>query len=398
MAVNKSWINADELLAKAHPDQVMQHYGVSVPNKKSGNNYRVACPINECDSEKSSYGQLSIELTPPYKIHSFCCGLKGNLFDLMWVAKHGKRPSGNKLRGAEFKEVLEDLAQILDGFSGPAEQVSAAPAETSKQHERVKPLPNIPLAQSENERTRELVDLWQQTTTDPAEMTPAASRYFRNRKWLTSELCKKWGVGYLPNDSKGTLRGRFIYRIDSVGGKALAYAGRDPDFDARKMAWKRKPKGMQLIKTRFPSEKYFRKGLELYGQQASRLAEPGYQEAIRETGILCVEGFNDVLALDAKSQPSVGALGNRLTADQVDKLLRFAHEVGGHKVTLMFDRNEQGQIGQQEAMAKLSKHVPVLDGWSGYQGDAEEPEQLTDEEWQIQREIITTRWKMASTK
>ena len=91
-------------------------------------------------------------------------------------------------------------------------------------------------------------------------------------------------------------------------------------------------------------------------------------------------------------------MGNRLTADQIEKLLRFAHEVGGHKITLMFDRNEQGQMGQQEAMAKLSKHVPVLDGWTGYQGDVVEPEQLTSEEWQVQREIIATRWKMVSTK
>lgn len=397
MPINRSWVNADELLAKAHPDQVMLHYGLPIPEKQSGNNYRISCPVVDCDSEKSSYGQFSIELTPPFRVHCFSCQLRGNLFDLMWVAKHGKRPSGNKLRGAEFKEVLQDLSQLLNGFDASSSDETSTAIMNIKP-ERVRPEPNIPLVQSDNERTRELVDLWQQTITDPADMTPAASRYFRNRNWLTPELCKKWGAGYLPSDSKGTLRGRFIYRIDSVAGVALAYAGRDADFDARKMAWDRKPKGTQPIKTRFPSEKYFRKGLELYGQQANRLAEPGYAQTVKETGILCVEGFNDVLALDAKQQPAVGALSNRVTADQVEKLVRFAQQTDVHKVTLMFDRDEQGQQGQQDAMAKLSKHVPVLDGWTGYLGDAVEPEQLTAEEWQIQREIIANRWKLATAK
>ena len=169
MAVNKSWVNADELLTKAHPDQVMQHYGLPIPEKRSGNNYRIACPVADCESEKSSYGQFSVELSPPFRVHCFSCQLRGNLFDLMWVAKHGKRPGGDKLRGAEFKEVLEDLSQILDGYSVPATECEAK-APAGKQPERIKPLPNIPLAQSENERTRELVDLWQQTITDPADM------------------------------------------------------------------------------------------------------------------------------------------------------------------------------------------------------------------------------------
>jgi hypothetical protein len=37
----------------------------------------------------------------------------------------------------------------------------------------------------------------------------------------------------------------------------------------------------------------FHRGLELFGQHASRLEEPGYRETITKCGIIVVEDFND---------------------------------------------------------------------------------------------------------
>jgi hypothetical protein len=50
---------------------------------------------------------------------------------------------------------------------------------------------NVPLAKSDNERARGLVDLDHKFVVDPAEMPPAASRYFRQRPFLTPEVCKR---------------------------------------------------------------------------------------------------------------------------------------------------------------------------------------------------------------
>ena len=120
--------------------------------------------------------------------------------------------------------------------------------------------------------------------------------------------------------------------------------------------------------------------------------------ALPQTGLVVVEGFNDVLALDAFGQPSVGAMSNRLTEDQVTKIIRFfARQVSGHKITLMFDRNDGGREGQKEAMAKISEHVAVIDGWSGYGGIATEPEQLQPDEWGRQQQIIARRWWLVGT-
>ena len=385
-----AWVDADKLIEQSHPDAVLHHFGVSLPDQVKGNNYRIKCLVDGCES--NSYGKLSIELSAPYRIQCFSCGIRGNLFDLVWIAKHGKAPTGNKLRGAEFIDVRNELQYIVEGNRNEVRQVVNREQHDQASAEQIQP--NTPLLRSENERIRSMAELWREGITDPQEMSPAASRYWRQREFF-NDLCEKWGISYLPSNASGTLRGRVVYRIDSVAGQALAYAGRDPDFDARLVAWKRKKKGNEPIKTRFPSEKYFRKGLEFYGQQVDRLQEPGYSEAIRNCGIMIVEGMNDVLALDHKTHPAIGAMSNRLTDSQVEKAVRFARQTSG-KVTLMFDRNEAGQIGQQDAMARLSEYIPVLNGWIGYEGEALEPEELTQEEWAQQKERIEKAWRDAS--
>ena len=201
------WVNADELISQLNPDQVIQAMGRPLPTRKSGENYRMECPIEGCDAQRSNYGQLSIELKPPYRIHCFSCGVRGNLFDLLWILKHGTRPTGGRLRGDEFKEVIADLENINIGNVSSKSKPEPA---TENAETLGRPLRNTPLAESDNEATRSLVDLWQRGVTDPSMMTPAASRYFRDRPWLTPELCENWGVSYLPKDAKGTLRGRVV--------------------------------------------------------------------------------------------------------------------------------------------------------------------------------------------
>lgn len=388
---NTAWVDADKLIEQSHPDAVLQHFGLSLPDQIKGNNYRINCLIDGCES--NSYGKLSIELSAPYRIQCFSCGVRGNLFDLVWIAKHGKAPTGNKLRGAEFVDVRNELQGIVEGNRNELRTVVSREQPNSTSAELQ---PNTPLLRSDNERIRSMAELWKEGITDPQEMSPAASRYWRQREFF-NDLCEKWGISYLPSNASGTLRGRVVYRIDSVAGQALAYAGRDPDFDAKLATWTRKKKGNEPIKTRFPSEKYFRKGLEFYGQQVDRLQEPGYSEAISNCGVLIVEGMNDVLALDHKNHPAIGAMSNRLTDAQVKKAVRFACQTSG-KITLMFDRNEAGQTGQQDAMAILSEHVPVLNGWTGYTGDASEPEELSPEEWTQQKERIQKAWRNATSE
>lgn len=387
----------DRLTESVAIDEVISRYGYSVSGGEMRKNIRMECPIENCKSrEKRSYGQLSIERTPPYRIHCFSCGVRGKVFDLMWILKHRKAPTGGKVRGDEFREMLGELQLIANGQQDAAK---GSPSNTgSKKSDAVakaRPL-NVPLARSTNERTRALVDLWKLGATDPASMSPAASKYFRDRSFLTPDLCEKWGVSYLARNTKSTLRGRVVYRIDSVKGEPLAYAGRDPDYDRKRRDWQRNGKRKEPVKTVFPSASYFKKGLEFYGQQATRLKEQRYMEAIQRTGIWVVEGFNDVLNLDSLGQPAIGAMFNRLTDPQIEKLIRFVRQACAPGVTFLFDRDDAGQEGQKEAMAALAKSVPVLDGWGQIEAGTKEPEQIDRSALNVLQQNAAERWANTS--
>ena len=131
----------------------------------------------------------------------------------------------------------------------------------------------------------------------------------------------------------------------------------------------------------------FHRGLELYGQQAGRLKEPGYRESIAAHGILVVEGFNNVIGLDSIGVPAVAILSNKITEEQVAKVERFARMLAGGKVSILFDADQAGDDGAKEAHWLLAQRgLDVRLGWSramhgGHFADRQ-PETLTSEEWE----------------
>ena len=394
--------NVDEMIAETQPAEVAAFYGYPWPEHASGNEVRMDCMFNDCGAAgtDSSYGRLVVNMAKPENpIYCHTCGVRGNLLTLMWGMKHRSPPSSGRLRGQEFKEIVADL-QAIRGNPPPTQPVrsasaSAPPAPAPDENES-EPQVNVPLKDSDNERARALVNLHEQGTLDPGQMTPDARRYLDARPYLTQEHCQKWKVTYLPSQAKGTLRGRFIYPIESQRGEVLAWVGRDPSYEAKRAQWLAadKPEKQEPIKHRFPKD--FHRGLELFGQQARRLREEGYRETISEIGILMVEGMNDVIRLDALQIPAVGIMSNKITDEQVLKVVRWARQLAGGKVTVMFDTDQRGEEGAKDAVWQLSQHGPVLQAWSsaafgGKFADCE-PESLSFEEWHNIREAVSRRW------
>ena len=138
-------------------------------------------------------------------------------------------------------------------------------------------------------------------------------------------------------------------------------------------------------KHRFPAD--FHRGLELLGQHANRLKEPGYREAIAKIGIIVVEGFNDVLGLDQLGIPAVAIMSNKITEPQIAKIERFTKNLSGGKVTLLFDADDAGDSGAKESLWKLAERgLDVRLGWSramhGGKFKDRQPENLTADEWE----------------
>ena len=188
-------------------------------------------------------------------------------------------------------------------------------------------------------------------------MNPAAA-YIRRHPALSSESMTKWRCGYLPNDGGGdkrgwSLRGSILYPVLSEQGKVLAWAGRDVQFEQKEKEYQQLSPAERSgkeppAKHRFP--KGFHRGIELFGQQASRLQEPGYREFIQKHGLIIVEGFNDVIGLDNHGIPALGIMSNRMTETQGEKITRFAKQLGIDRINLMFDCDEPGTEGAKDAL------------------------------------------------
>ena len=184
------------------------------------------------------------------------------------------------------------------------------------------------------------------------------------------------------------MRGNVIYPVLSEDGQVLAWIGRDPTYEQKERDFARLTPAERTgatapIKHRFP--KGFHRGLELFGQQASRLKESGDRESIARCGIIVVEGFNDVIGLDALGIPALAIMSNRMTDAQGEKVIRFAQQLGITRVNLMFDCDDPGTAGAKEALWFFAqRNITVRLVWSPtnhegqYQG--KQPESLNHDD------------------
>jgi hypothetical protein len=199
--------------------------------------------------------------------------------------------------------------------------VPAKPAEPEP------PKVNVPLAQSENQRARLLVDLERKFVVDPARMPPAAAADFRRRLFLSPQVCQKWRVGYLPRDvggedrSGGTMRGKIVYPYLSETGELLTWFGRDPEYEDKHRKWEAAGK-VELDPEKFHFVKGFHLGIELFGQHA--LQSPDVPQKRAGLGLIVVEGPNDVIRLDTLGVPAVALCSNAITREQAAKAAQLA--------------------------------------------------------------------------
>ena len=313
---------------------------------------------------------------------------------IRWLT--GKKPTGGRLTGEEFNRAKQVLARktpqdVAGASATPPPDESEKPPESPKR--------NTPLAESENEGARGLIDIDGKFVVEAASMSPAASAYVRRRPFLTPELMRKWRVGYLPSDGGGdkrgwSLRGCILYPLLSIDGKLLGWIGRDPLFEEKLSEWEKSDRrSPPPSKHRFP--KGLQRGLEFFGQQGSRLKEPGYREVIERQGLLVVASFNDVLALDAMGIPAIGLMGEKITEEQVAKVALWARRLAGGRASLMLPCNAAGDSAAKEAVWQLlERRTDMRLAWSQamHRGRfrGREPDSVKAEEWQevIQEAIV----------
>ena len=386
------FINVDELMPQVSLEQVASYYGVPLPElKRIGNETRTRCFLACGRTHETGDRAVSIQTdhsSKKWKCFQYGCTMSGNLMALMDLMKPGGNMAGRP-RGDRFKALAADLVAMTQGMTAAA---NLPPPTESKAPPPPAPPINVPLAQSDNERARGLVNLDAKFITDPAAMPPAASRYFRTRPFFSPEACRKCRAGYLPRNtgddkSGGTMRGRIVYAYASESGEVLSWFGRDPEFEEKHARWiaggrvDREPEKFHFVKG-------FHRGQELYGQHA--LHDPALSESLKSNGLVIVEGPNDVIALSALGVPAVALCSNTITDEQADKVARLARELSGGIATLMLDCDPEGANGVQQVLPILAQRTPVRLAWhSKLQGGkfkGRQPESLQADELNFLRQ------------
>lgn len=386
------YTSVDDLQAQLTLSEAAAKCGTSLEVHGSGQQVRLDCPFG-CPGDHAGKREISVDTGNPQKVfccHAYGCQVRGNLLTLMHGWTTGTLPEGGRLKGMEFKRARDRLAATI----APS---PATPSTVTRNQllQPTEPPRNRPLADSENEKARELVTLDEKFVADMAHMPPAAASYVRRHPCLSPAALQKWRVGVLPADGGGdkrawSLRGQLLYPVLSEDGQLLAWVARDPQFEMKDQAFNQLPveqrtKEKKPAKHRFPVD--FHRGLELFGQQSSRLREPGYREIISQCGIIVVEGFNDVIGLDALGIPAVGIMSNKMTAGQVAKIERWSNSFAAGKVTILFDADDAGDEGAKDAAWQfLQRGLDVRLGWfqAMYGGafKGRQPEGIEPDEWE----------------
>ena len=403
-AERKSFINVDELMPRVSIEQVAVYYGVQLPElHRIGKEIRSRCFLICGRTCETGDRVLAIQADHPakqWKCHQYECGKGGNLISLCDLLKPGPN-AGGRPRGDRFKAIAADLKAMVSGI---ARSDSSAPAPSGAPRAPEEPPVNVPLKDSPNERARTLLDLDQKFIVDPAAMNPKASVYFRRRPWLTSYVCRKWRMGYLPRDtggdhSGGTMRGRIVYPWLSDSGDVLTWFGRDPEYEEKLQQWVAAGK-QDTEPEKFHFVKGFHRGIELYGQHALR--SPEGTEKLKVLGLVVVEGPNDVMRLDGLGVPALALCSNRISREQASKAAQLARELTGGIVTVFLDCDSEGEDGMKQCLGHLAQLCLVRLAWTsemyGGKFKGRQPESLSIGEWQEIREFLCDRQSAGRTE
>jgi hypothetical protein len=385
-------IDVDALQRQLSVRQVTSYYGFPLPERfGDAGEQRMRCPCVSCTGHQDDRS-VSINVSDPYKRwkchrENYGCGAQGNLVTLAYCLKNLAMPRGGKPTGTEFYAIAKDLEAIAGGKAPPEKVVTPDAAVRADIAAVIEGKPNVPLSQSDNENARKLVTLEEELIIDLADLSAAPSAYARRRPFLLSAaIARECRCGYMPGNSKSSLRGQWVFGVQNEQGEPLAWIGRNVRYDDEYAQWIAAGRqGREPMKYRFPNQALFRRGLELYGQEF--LKDERFAESLERYGILLVEGFTDCLRTHQLGVMSLAMMSNRITDEQTEKLIRFAREFGYNRVGIMHDADTPGDEGAKETLWRLhERDINAYLVWSGRKFDGQfrdrQPESLSDEEWQ----------------
>lgn len=390
-----AWVNYKEIKAHIRMEQVLERYGVLGDLREKGDSLVGRCPIHN----GSNANQFHVSRT---KNNFMCfgdCHGGGNVIDFVVMMEGGDKQSGDDVRSAAMR-LQEWFGLTFERPQGgrrprapasvPAVGTTSATTTAMADTAPAATQPALPLAKTmtkgtpaaalEPTSTTGETHLTQdptpvstpapEATPDVAKINPplkfALKSLDPNHAYLTErgfsqETIAAFGIGLCTG--KGIMAGRIAIPIHNEVGELVAYAGRWPGEPPEGEGKYKLPVG-------------FHKSLVVYNLHRA-------QEHAKDAGLIVVEGFFDAMRVWQAGYPHVVALMGSSMSEAQEELIVAAVGPEG-KVTLMFDEDEAGWKGREEALSRLSGRVYVRVIGLGEEG--RQPDSLSEKD--LKRSIL----------
>ena len=388
----KTWVNYKEIRTRVNIEQVLDHYGVLDNLREKGDELIGCCPIHQGTNSNQFHASRTKNT---FMCFGNCHG-GGNVIDFVMLMEGGDKENGNDVRSAaiHMQEWFGLTFERPRGgrrtavASGAARATASATTTAAAEEHAAAPQQTLPMAKTSNGSTPAaepgpasltaqapaaqdppslpVSETAHQTTPEAATVNPPlkfalksldAAHPYLTERGFTAETIAHFGVGFCTG--KGIMAGRIAIPIHNEQGKLVAYAGRWPGTPPDGEGKYKLPTG-------------FHKSLVVYNLHRAK-------DHAKDQGLIVVEGFFDCMRLHQAGIPNVVALMGSSMSDEQEALI--VETVGPEgKVALMFDEDEAGWKGREDAFSRLSSRVYVKMiglGEEGRQPDSLDNEELT---------------------
>ena len=331
------WLDADDIKSRVSIEAVLSKYGILDRLKRKGDRLVGLSPFRDekspsfsVDTRKNIWNDFGGKPEVP-----------GNVIGLIQA-----------IEGCSFREAL--IVLYRDFIGGVVESADHSETRTSPKSGRQ-------------------IHKAERPEREPSENNPFGKALKGLRfevplmqdKGISVETCKRFGVGYCTS---GLMKGRVVFPIRNAKGEIMSYAGR-----AVKQADEE-----ENGKYRFPPK--FNKSLELFN--IDRIAtDAETKKAVKDFGIILVEGFTDTLKLCQEGFLNVVALMGTDFHEAQKRMLLDPKLNPTRRITLFLDNDEAGHNGKRRIATECihDAFIRYVD-WSRASESKNEPEHFSREE------------------
>lgn len=308
-----TYIDFKALRQSLDAEAIIKHYGLKVA-RRNGDQFTVYCPWHE--DRRPSMGINASKRA----FKCFACDSGGNLLDLV-TRMEGHDP--------DMPEGIRAGALAATALFGDGHVATSRDMATARLTKRAEV--NVETGAVTNEAIGEP---YNDTPNAPLTFELKLSPHHRTlrERGFKPATYETFGIGLCK---RGLMAGRLCFPLRDPDGTLVGYAGRWAEAE------------LPGNKPRYLLPKAFNKSRILWNWDRIRVWEPKH--------IVIVEGFWSVLRLDEAGIPAVATLGHQLFDPQIDMLISD----GVEQVTVIYDGDDPGRTGTDEACAALAKHLFV---------------------------------------